>query len=103
MREARSSPSATNFRTVDRAHWSFALTRATESSWRTGMFVSSVLIFQASTTVRTLPVGYVVGVAGFLVIDEQDAQKQFDRYRGTSVWKDAEAWPRCLLEPDNEF
>jgi hypothetical protein len=38
MRDARSSPSATSFRTVDRAHWSFALTWATESSFETGMF-----------------------------------------------------------------
>jgi hypothetical protein len=42
MRDARSSPSATNFRTVDRAHWSFALTWATESSFETGMFLCSV-------------------------------------------------------------
>jgi len=40
MRDARSSPSAISFRTVDRAHWSFALTCATESSFETGiMFV----------------------------------------------------------------
>ena len=38
MRDARSSPSATNLRTVDRAHWSFALTCATESNLETGMF-----------------------------------------------------------------
>lgn len=38
MRDARSSPSAINFRTVDRAHWSFALTCATESSFETAIF-----------------------------------------------------------------
>jgi len=38
MREARSSPSAISFRTVDRAHWSFAPTCATESSFETGIF-----------------------------------------------------------------
>ena len=38
MRDARSSPSAISFRTVDRVHWSFALTCATESSLGTGMF-----------------------------------------------------------------
>jgi hypothetical protein len=38
MREARSSPSVISFRTVDRAHWSFAPTCATDSSFETGIF-----------------------------------------------------------------
>jgi hypothetical protein len=42
MRDARSSPSTISFRTVDRAHWSFALTCATVSSFETGMFLYSL-------------------------------------------------------------
>jgi hypothetical protein len=54
-REARSSPSAISFRTVDRAHCSFALTCATESSFETGMFLCSISIFRVAATVNTLP------------------------------------------------
>jgi len=38
MREARSSPSAISFRTVDGAHWIFVPTCATDSSFETGIF-----------------------------------------------------------------
>jgi hypothetical protein len=69
MRDARSWPSATSFRTVDRAHWSFALTCATESSFETGMFLYSLLILRASKTGKTLPVRYVVENGAILRID----------------------------------
>ena len=42
MREARSSPPAISFRTVDRARWSFALTCVTDNSLKTGTFLLSV-------------------------------------------------------------
>ena len=42
-RDARSSPSAISFRIVELAHWSLALTCATESSFETGII--SVLGF----------------------------------------------------------
>jgi hypothetical protein len=38
MREARRSPTAISFRTVEGAHWSFAPTCATDSSLVTGIF-----------------------------------------------------------------
>lgn len=56
IRDARSSPSAINFRIVDRAHWSFSLTWATESSLETGITLCSISILRAALTVKTLTV-----------------------------------------------
>jgi hypothetical protein len=80
MRDARSSPSATSFRTVDRAHWSFALTCATERSFETGMFLCSIPILRASTTVRTLPVSYVFADGVLFGVDRQIGQDRLAHF-----------------------
>jgi hypothetical protein len=82
MRDARSSPSAISFRTVDRAHWSFALTCATDSSFETGIFLCPVSIFRASMTVRTLAVRYVVERGAFLGIDGLIGKNEVNRLEG---------------------
>jgi hypothetical protein len=79
MRDARSSPSATSFRTVDRAHWSLALTCATERSFETGMFLCSIPILRASKTVKQLPVSHVVAESVFFGVDWQIRQNRLAR------------------------
>jgi len=80
MRDARSSPSAINFRTVELAHCSLMLTCATESSFETGMFLCSILIFRAIRTVKTLPVGYVIVSGEFSGIDGRLGQERAARF-----------------------
>jgi hypothetical protein len=80
MRDARSWPSAISFRMVDRAHWSFALTCATDNILETGMFLLG-LIFIASTTVKTSTVFYVVERNTILVVDGRIGQRRVDRLK----------------------
>lgn len=80
MRDARSSPSATSFRTVDRAHWSFALTCATDNSFETGIVRVLGSILRAITTVRTLPVSYVAERRALPGVDAQIGQDWIDRF-----------------------
>jgi len=74
MRDARSSPSATSFLTVDRAHCSFALTCATDSSFETGMFLCSISILRARKTGRILPVTYLIESGVIFDVDRQNGQ-----------------------------
>jgi hypothetical protein len=104
MRDARSSPSAISFRIVEQAHWSLALTCATESSFETGMFLCSILILRASSTVKTLPVCYVIVRGAFSGVDGRFGQERAARF---CRWKRLEILDRarvlCPFLPVRQF